>query len=189
MRPRAPWQPGSSPQRRMHKRGSQKAFHAIRHAHRCMEAGDFEKASQEFIHLAGAARRRLLPQAPFLKLQAAKAQLKLGREGQALTSIKQALEWLMRDGRWRVLAVLGDRAVDELSASGFIKGAEDIQNYYERKLADIRIPVQLSREVPLPRQFPEKCTYCGGTIEPEDYILFHDGPVSCSYCGSSINYL
>jgi hypothetical protein len=173
---------------RVRNQSSPKAVRAIRHAHQLIEAGNFERASQEFIHLAGVARRRRLPQAPILLMQAAKAQLELRKVDQALASIKQALGWLKTDRRWRGFALLGGRAVGELAVAGFMEEAENIQNLLDAELANVHLPDQLGGDLLLQRQFPEKCPYCGGTLLPEYSNVLDDGSLACSYCGSSINY-
>lgn len=162
--------------RRVQNQSSPKSVRSIRHAHRLIEAFKFERASQESIHLAGVVRRRLLPQAPVLLLQASKAQLELG----ALASIKRALGWLKTDGRWRAFALLGGRAVSKLAAAGYVEEAENIQNLLNTELADVHLPDQLVGELLLQGQFPEKCPYCGGTLMPEYSNVLDDGSLTCS---------
>jgi uncharacterized caspase-like protein len=150
-----------------------------------MESGDFKLASRAFTQLGLAARQQRRPQAPFLMANTARAQLELGDGNDAFRSLQQALAWLLEDHRYYAFSQLGHRSAVILETAGFPEQAQQIRDLLASELAGKeKFTHQRSHS---PQRLPEKCPYCGSTVQIGLTQLNEDGSALCSYCGSRIN--
>lgn len=169
----------------MHDRRLDRFVYEVRRARRQMESGDFEQASHAFTQLGLAARQKRRPQAPFLMANAARAQSELGNGDDACRSLQKALAWLIEDQRYYVFSQLGNRSAWMLETAGFPEQAQQIRDLLASELAG-KEENSLQRSHS-PRQLPEKCPYCGSTVQIGLAQLNEDGSALCTYCGSRIN--
>jgi hypothetical protein len=165
-------------------RSTAKIRHEIRHAHHLYASGFLAEASQAFIELAESARRQNRPQAPFLLLKSANAQIKLGQPDQAYSILSRSVLWLKQDQRWEAILKIGQNAAKRFEKAGFHKDSERVRGLLTAVLQEDKHHLSAPRLRASHKSFPCKCPYCGGTVDP-DFNRNRVGlSLLCSYCGS-----
>jgi DNA-directed RNA polymerase subunit RPC12/RpoP len=86
-----------------------------------------------------------------------------------------------------MLIRLGNRAANSVERAGFIDEAGRIRKYIDEALDGVNLRTISAGPTPMIANYPEKCPYCGGTLDPDATELKSDRSLACSYCGSRIN--
>jgi hypothetical protein len=157
----------------------------LRRAHQMMEVGKHTDAANIFENLAQKAEDRgKLRHAPYLYLQAGRANLLAGNAGSGSDLIQHGLSILGIEKRWSALARSGKRVLDELQGFGFFAFAEEVSSFLISTLPEsvhnILESPQKTRTLPL------TCPECYGVLWPEEVESIDSDAVECPYCGAAI---
>jgi hypothetical protein len=169
-----------------HLRTQGQMLHELKHAHDLLDVGEFDEACKVFTHIGEQTRSLHLPQAPFLLMQAAKAQLELGNSSRAFSLSWKALSWLQQAHRWVAFFRLGKRAANAFEAAGYPERSKQIRALLISVHEGVgSLPPDSAVYFP-GLSLPEKCPYCGGSIDHRLQVASRDGAILCEYCGSYI---
>jgi DNA-directed RNA polymerase subunit RPC12/RpoP len=159
----------------------------LQRAHRLMEVGDHTNAAVIFERLArGAHDRGILKTAPYLYLQAARANLLAGKTDRGVGMIYQGLETLAESQRWLALQRAGRRSVEELTVWGLSIQATELAGWLKETLPKDALEERLDQVQPRRGQLPLKCSNCGGTLRSDEVEWIDRDTAACPYCGSTI---
>jgi hypothetical protein len=174
------------PLRRLLRRaGLQNVPSVLRSAHQFMAEGNYEEAQDAFETLAKRAENDFPERAPFLYLQAGRAAILGGQTKKGITHLRSGLTLFASQHRYHRVSILGQQAIDELTARGLTSEAAEIQVVIKNNLpGDVSSipPVHEKKRPPLPTH----CPSCGAVLKPSDVEWLDDVTAECEYCGSPV---
>ena len=158
-------------------------------AHRLFGNGEYQKAAELYLELAGKAHERGIPQAPNLYLRGAAALLKTGAPQGVIEMIQKGLGILIAGERWLQLKKAGTITLDRLKAEGQNGLAAEIKDWLEEQVPERikgseawRRAAHGARSANM--KLPATCGQCGGPVHPDEVDWFEGGSAVCSYCGA-----
>jgi hypothetical protein len=158
---------------------------ALQHVNQMMVDGDYMGAADAFSQLAQGAETLFPQRAPILYMEAGRAAILGGDAKAGVAHLRRGLTILASQGRFHRMRMLGQRAVEELTARGLNTEAEEIAG-----LLGANIPQELpvpSRPAPVKRPIlPTHCPSCGGVVNPNELEWIDDLTAECNYCGSPL---
>ncbi len=174
---------GRRGQRLLRRIGRRGAASALQDANQMMMDGDYAGAADAFKQLAQGAENPFPRRAPFLYMEAGRAAILSGDSKSGVVSLKRGLTLLASQGRLHRMQVLGQRAVDELTARGLNVEAQGIA-----QLMGASLPKEPpTQPVPVKHPIlPAHCPSCGGTVRPDEIEWIDNVTAECDYCGSPL---
>jgi hypothetical protein len=163
---------------------AREALRHLKRAHDLLAQGQPADAAVIFDELAETGAKRGLPRAPQLYLQAGQAWIEAGEVERGVQRLNKGLDLMDQMQQLRRLPVVSHRILNELRDRGLTDHAAALEAKIRPMLAAhglSSIPASSSAAKP---QLPAKCSYCGGTILPDEVEWFDNQQASCTYCGS-----
>ncbi|MGH2581335.1 MAG: hypothetical protein ACRDFQ_00390 [Anaerolineales bacterium] len=156
----------------------------IRRANHLMAVGDHLNAARIFENLAlKAVDLNFVYPAPMLFMQAAHAHALGGDLRNSLDIGRRGLEMLVAQERRDQLIFEGSRLADTMESGGNSENAEMIRDFLDELLPDDQR--QPSKRCSGAKTIPEKCPYCGATMDLES-LVSNQQASECQYCGSIV---
>jgi hypothetical protein len=162
----------------------QRPLRRLAEAHRRMEEGNYAEAAERFFDLAVRARRRRLPVASQLLLQAGRAYAAAGETGAAEQCLLDGFGMMSARNDPR-LGPVSRRVLDQLRADGHTELADTADASLRLQPDQASSPPDTSPPSSQPG-LPAKCPYCGGNIHLDQVDYSDPGRPSCAYCGSPL---
>jgi hypothetical protein len=156
----------------------------LQRANQLMAAGDYAGAAVAFKDLAQRAEDRFPQRAPILYMEAGRAAILSGDVKTGVASLRRGLTILSSQGRIYRMRVLGQRAVEELTARGLNAEAEEIAS-----LLNVNLPKGILAETSALAKkpvLPTHCPSCGAAVRPDEVEWLDDVTAECDYCGSPV---
>jgi hypothetical protein len=156
----------------------------LQRANQLMADGDYAGATVAFKELASRAEDRFPQRAPILYMEASRAAILGGDVKTGVAHLRLGLTILSSQGRIHRMRVLGQLAVDELTARGLNAEAEEIASLLNTNLPK-GIPAETSAPAKKPI-LPTHCPSCGASVKPDEVDWLDDVTAECDYCGSPV---
>jgi hypothetical protein len=156
----------------------------LQRANQLVVAGDYAAAVVAFTDLAQRAEERFPQRAPILYMEAGRVAILGGDVKTGIAQLWRGLTILSSQGRIHRMRVLGQRAVDELTARGLNAEAEEIAS-----LLNADLPKGIPAETSAPSKkpvLPTHCPSCGAAVRPDEVDWLDDVTAECDYCGSPV---
>jgi hypothetical protein len=91
---------------------------------------------------------------------------------------------MARFKQMRRLPVVGQRILTELNQHGLSDEAAALEQKINTLLATLGLSLASAISHTEKARLPAKCSYCGGTIRPDEVDWFDNIQAACTYCGS-----
>ena len=163
--------------------GRRGAPSVLQHANQMMMDGEYMGAADVFKDLAQSAENPFPHRAPILYMEAGHAAILGGDIKAGVASLRRGLTLLASQGRLHRMQVLGQRAVEELTARGLNAEAGEITS-----LLGANLPKEPpTQPVPVKRPvLPTHCPSCGGGVRSDEIEWIDEVTAECDYCGSPL---
>ena len=174
---------GRRGQRQLRRVGRRGTPPVLQHANQMMMDGEYVGAANAFGELAQGAENLFPRRAPFLYMEAGRAAILGGESKRAVVFLRRGLTLLASQGRLHRMQMLGQRAMDELTARGLNAEAKEIAELMGASLpkepptqpAPVKHPV-----------LPTHCPSCGGAVRSDEIEWIDDITAECDYCGNPL---
>jgi hypothetical protein len=150
-----------------------------------MASGNYAEAQEAFEFLAKRAENDFPERAPFLFLQAGRAAILNHQVEKGMAHLRSGLTMFATQQRYHRLTALGQQAVDELTARGLLREADEIREVIKNNLPGnvSSIPTVQAKGKPV---LPTHCPSCGAALKPNDVEWLDEVTAECEYCGSPV---
>jgi hypothetical protein len=156
----------------------------LQRANQLMANGNYVSAAVAFKDLAKRAEDRFPQRAPILYMEAGRAAILGGDVKMGVAHLRRGLTILSSQGRIHRMRVLGQRAVEELTARGLNAEAEEIASLLNGNQPK-GIPTEISAPAKKP-VLPTHCPSCGAAVRPDEVDWLDEVTAECDYCGSPV---
>ena len=112
---------------------------ALRRANALLEDENYAEAGKAFEEIAQHAKRRRHSRAPIYYLRAGRAYMLAENTEKGMPFLTRGLTMLASKKQWQSLLSHGQRTIDELTALGYIKEAQEIAGWLEKKLPNVKL--------------------------------------------------
>jgi tetratricopeptide (TPR) repeat protein len=156
-----------------------------------MAEGKYEEAAKLFGEVAGEATARgAIHRAAQLHLQAAKAHLESGDEGQAIGHGEQAVGALTRSGDLPRAARVLNRVTAELEERGYADAAQQLRERFDEKLREHGLSLAEAGATlpaaPKRGDLPGQCPACLGPLRSDEVDWADATSAECPFCGTIV---
>jgi len=156
-----------------------------------MEVGQHANAAAIYEHLAREALDHGFErQAPFLFIQAGRANLLAEQTQQGELLLREGIEWFIHQGRWHTLRRTIRRLKEDLNRMNQAALADEIVRWINAQPKQPGQPANLflTANDPDPhknerRRLPIKCPSCGAPVRPGEIEWLGETSAECAYCG------
>ena len=111
---------------------------ALRRANALLEDENYAEAGKAFEEIAQHAKRRRHSRTPIYYLRAGRAYMLAENTEKGMPFLTRGLTMLASKKQWQSLLSHGQRTIDELTALGYIKEAQEIADWLEKKLPSVK---------------------------------------------------
>ena len=156
----------------------------LKRAHDLLAQDQPAEAAVIFDELAEAGAKRGIPRAPQLYLQAGRAWIEAGEVERGVQRLDTGLDLMDQMQQIRRLPFVSQRILNELTDRGLADHAAVLEDKIQSLLAAHGLSLAAASSTTAKPQLPTKCSYCGGSILPDEVEWFDNQQASCTYCGS-----
>lgn len=121
------------------RRRPRRASPALRRANALLEDENYAEAGKAFEEIAQHAKRRRHSRTPIYYLRAGRAYMLAENTEKGMPFLTRGLTMLASKKQWQSLLSHGQRTIDELTALGYIKEAQEIADWLEKKLPNVKL--------------------------------------------------